>query len=218
MTQQVHVRVSAEQQCQWTSMKTPIAKRSAADFTASQPELPKPSKTDPTTTSSYSKREPSLSRSISTPELQDLSFLPALKHRSLGRPLKGKGKGTTGKKGKQPSVSKEKEGRYKTDLARPSHISLSDPTTKSEGSSPTSAYSSQYLQNVRLNIPRAPRSPMKSGFPPAQLSLPQAGGSEPIAKMFVICLTSVKCPWWHGISTSCCSSYASIFFLGERLH
>lgn len=242
------------------SMKTPTAKRSAADFTASQPELykelPKPpsSKTDPSTKSSGLNREPSLSRSISTPEMQDLSFLPALKHQSLARPLKGKGKGILGKKGKQASVSKDQERRSPTGLVRPSALPVSDPITKSEGSSPTSPESSQYLQNARLNIPRGgPRSPMKSAFPPAHLPLPQTGG-EPIAKMFVICCsckyfhdmpskvyecmakpdnvvrdtslgvsgvisTSVKCPWCgHGMSTSCCSGYASVVFLRERLH
>ncbi|KAE9368397.1 hypothetical protein N431DRAFT_57405 [Stipitochalara longipes BDJ] len=175
------------------SMKTPTAKRSAADFTASQPELPKPSRTDPTTNSTGLQREPSLSRSISTPEMQDLSFLPALKHQSLARPPKGKGKGSPGKKGKPASVSKEQR-HSPTNLVRPPPVSVSDTVTKSEGSSPTSAHSSQYLQNARLNIPRAPRSPMKSGFAPAHLPLPQTGGPEPIAKMFVICCS---CKYFH---------------------
>jgi hypothetical protein len=171
-------------------MKTPTAKRSAADFTASQPELPKPSKTDPTTNSSDLRREPSLSRSISTPEMQDLSFLPALKHQPLARPPKGKGKGILGKKGKQTSVQ---ESNSLTELVRPPPVPVKDTTTKSEGSSPTSPQSSQYLQNARLNIPRGPRSPMKSGFPP-HLPLPQTGGPEPIAKMFVICCS---CKYFH---------------------
>jgi hypothetical protein len=175
------------------SMKTPTAKRSATDFTASQPELPRPSRTDPSGPSSL-KREPSLSRSISTPEMQDLSFLPTLKHQSLARPLKGKSKGIVGKKGKQASVSKEQESHSPTDLVRPSPIPVSDSITKSEGSSPTSPHSSQYLQNARLNIPRGSRSPMKSAFPPAHLPLPQTGGTEPIAKMFVICCS---CKYFH---------------------
>jgi hypothetical protein len=231
-------------------MKTPTAKRSAADFTAAQPESPKPSTTDPTTNSSDLRREPSLSRSISTPEMQDLSFLPALKHQPLARPPKGKGKGLAGKKVKQASVQDIKSP---AELVRPPPVPLKDTATKSEGSSPTSPQSSQYLQNARLNIPRGPRSPMKSGFP-THLPLPQAGGPEPIAKMFVICCsckyfhdmpskvyecmakpdnvvrdaslgvsgvisTSVKCPWCgHGMSTSCCSGYASFVFLRERLH
>ena len=229
-------------------MRTPTAKRSAADFTASQPDLPKSSDIDPITDVSGLNREPSLSRSISTPEMQDLSFLPALKHQSLARPPKGRGKGSLGKKGKQASVSKEQESNSPTDLVRPPPIPISGTTTKSEGSSPTSPHSSQYLQNARLNIPRGQRSPMKSGFPP------QVAGSEPIAKMFVICCsckyfhdmpskvyecmtkpdnvvrdtnlgvsgvisTSVKCPWCgHGMSTSCCAGYASVVFLRERLH
>jgi hypothetical protein len=229
-------------------MKTPTAKRSAADFTASQPELPERSKIDPISRTLGLQREPSLSRSISTPEMQDLSFLPALKHQSLARPPKGKGKGLVGKKGKQASVSREEESSSPTDLVRPPPIPISSTITKSEGSSPTSPHSSQYLQNARLNIPRGQRSPMKSGFPP------QVGGSEPIAKMFVICCsckyfhdmpskvyecmtkpdnvvtdnnlgvsgvisTSVKCPWCgHGMSTSCCAGYASVVFLRERVH
>ncbi|KAN0094023.1 hypothetical protein V8E51_017207 [Hyaloscypha variabilis] len=176
------------------SMKTPTAKRSAADFTASQQDLPKPSRTDPTTNSKGLQREPSLSRSISTPEMQDLSFLPVLKHQSLARPPKGKGRASPGKKGKHASLSKEQENNSPTDLVRPPPISVSDTVTKSEGSSPTSAHSSQYLQNARLSIPRAPRSPMKSGFPPAHLPLPQTGGPEPIAKMFVICCS---CKYFH---------------------
>jgi hypothetical protein len=176
------------------SIKTPTARRSAVDFAASQPELPKPPKTDPTTNSSGLIREPSLSRSISTPEMQDLSFLPTLKHQSLARPPKGKGKGILGKKGKQASVSKEQENHSPTDLVRPSPIPISDAITKSEGSSPTSPHSSQYLQNARLNIPRGSRSPMKSTFPPGHLPLPQTGGPEPIAKMFVICCS---CKYFH---------------------
>jgi hypothetical protein len=236
-------------------MKTPTAKRSAGDFTTSQPNLPKISKTNHKTNSSDLHREPSLSRSISTPEMQDLSFLPELKHQSLARPPKGKGKGTLGKKGKQASISKEQEGhKSPKDLARPPPIPLPGTTTKSEGSSPTSPHSSQYLQNARLNIPRGPHSPMKSGFPPAHLPHPQPGGPEPLAKMFVVCCsckyfhdmpskiyecmakpdnvvrdtnlgvsgvisTSVKCPWCgHGMSTNCCTGYAAVVYLREKLH
>lgn len=193
-------------------MKTPTAKRSAADFTASQsespksstidpttnssdftesqPELPKSSMTDPTTNPSDLRREPSLSRSISTPEMQDLSFLPALKHQPLARPPKWKGKGLAGKKGKHASVQDTKSP---AELVRPPPVPSKDTATKSEGSSPTSPQSSQYLQNARLNIPRGPRSPMKSGFQP-HLPLPQTGGPEPIAKMFVICCS---CKYFH---------------------
>jgi hypothetical protein len=175
-------------------MKTPTAKRSAADFTASKPQPPSPFNKEPNTDSSDLNREPSLSRSISTPELQDLSFLPELKHQSLARPLKGKGKAILGKKGKQSSVSKEQEGNSPKELAHPPSIPVTGATTKSEGSSPTSPQPSQYLQNARLNIPRAPRSPMKSGFPPAHLPHPQAGGPEPLAKMFVVCCS---CKYFH---------------------
>ncbi len=171
-------------------MKTPTAERAAADFSASQPELPKSSTTDPTTNSSDLRREPSLSRSISTPEMQDLSFLPALKHQPLARPQKGRGKVLAGKKAKQASVQEIKSP---AERVRPPPVPSKDTATKSEGSSPTSPQSSQYLQNARLNIPRGPRSPMTSGFPPHP-PLPQTGGPEPIAKMFVICCS---CKYFH---------------------
>ncbi|KAH6717474.1 hypothetical protein BKA61DRAFT_573511 [Leptodontidium sp. MPI-SDFR-AT-0119] len=82
-------------------MKTPTGKKST-DFAAAQSQeaLPKPD-------ASSLNRQPSLSRSVSTPELQDLSFLPALKHQALTKPQKGKGKGILGRKSKQASLDKE---------------------------------------------------------------------------------------------------------------
>lgn len=140
-------------------------------------------------------RQPSLSRSISTPELQDLSFLPALKHQALApRPKE---------KSRQKKKSKSESNAHKTQSSSTSSLPqpppLSPPTTKSEGSSPTSPVSSQhqqYLRNARLSLPRPAAKPSTSkagqfGHPP---HAPGPGGPEPIAKMFVVCCS---CKYFH---------------------
>lgn len=135
-------------------------------------------------------RQPSLSRSISTPELQDLSFLPALKHQALAPRPKEKSK--TKKKTKSESNAPKIQSSSTTSLTQP-------PTTKSEGSSPTSPVSSQhqqYLRNARLSLPRPATKPSTSkagpfGHPPPA---PGSGGPEPIAKMFVVCCS---CKYFH---------------------
>ncbi|CZR55013.1 uncharacterized protein PAC_04899 [Phialocephala subalpina] len=185
-------------------MKTPTGKKAATDFTASRDDpLPRPSDGPPPRTSdglsnSGIQRKPSLARSISTPDLQkeqDLSFLPALKHQALTKPTK-KSRGFLGKKSKeknkQASVSSDNEGNSPTSLVRPPPIPA--PTTKSEGSSPTSSQPpSQYLQNARLNI-SGPRSP-KTSFPHSgNPHLNVGSGPEPVAKMFVVCCS---CKYFH---------------------
>lgn len=233
-------------------LKTPTGKNATFDFTTthmsnSSPQMSQLPLVTPTKASDTSdlQRKPSLSRSTSTPELQDLSFLPALKHQPLTRPAKGKGKVAPPKKLKEPSSSPEEAAKA---LVRPPPIPI--PTAKSEGSSPTSPQSSQYLHNARLAIPGA-RSPPKTSFPPGPH---HQNGPDPIAKMFVICCqckyfhdmpskiyecmakpdnvvtdtdlgvsgvisTSVKCPWCgHGMGTSCCAGYAAVVYLREKLH
>ncbi|KAH7391195.1 hypothetical protein BKA64DRAFT_578959 [Cadophora sp. MPI-SDFR-AT-0126] len=208
------------------------------------PQLPLTPPTDASDTSSL-QRKPSISRSTSTPELQDLSFLPTLKHQPLTRPAKDKGKGAPPQKPQKPSKSPEEAAKA---LFRPPPISIS--ATKSESSSPTLPQSSQYLHNARLAIAGA-RSPPKTSFPPGPH---YQNGPDPIAKMFVVCCqckyfhdmpskifecmakpdnvvtdkdlgvsgvisTSVKCPWCgHGMGTSCCAGYAAVVFLREKLH
>ncbi|KAH9209413.1 hypothetical protein DL95DRAFT_25873 [Leptodontidium sp. 2 PMI_412] len=230
-------------------LKTPTGNNSTFEFTsthinASSPLVPQLPLTPPTEASDL-QRKPSISRSISTPDLQDLSFLPTLKHQSLTRPLKGKEKATPAKEPKQPNKFLEEAP---NPLVRPPPIPI--PTTKSEGSSPTSPQSSQYLHNARLAIPGA-RSPPKTNFSPGPH---HQNGPDPIAKMFVVCCqckyfhdmpskiyecmakpdnvvtdndlgvsgvisTSVKCPWCgHGMSTSCCAGYAAVVYLREKLH
>ena len=174
-------------------------------------------------------RQPSLSRSISMPELQDLSFLPPLKHQSLHRKDKGTAKGGNSEK---------------------SLIKLLAPQlTKSQGFSPVSPVcNGQNLRDTGLNvtIPRA-----SGHFPSATHQGPEV---QPVAKMLVICCacryfhdlpskvyecmakpdgvvtdsdlgvsgvisTAVKCPWCgHGMSTSCCEGYTAVVDLRERLH
>jgi hypothetical protein len=171
-------------------------------------------------------RRPSLSRSASTPELQDLSFLPALKHQPLAPRPKDK--------------SKSKKHKAKAE--------------SSEGSSPTSPHSSQYLRNARLSLPR-PLGKPSATRPFSHVPNANSGpGPEPIAKMFVVCCackyfhdmpskiyecmtkpdnivrdtqlgvsgvvsTAVKCPWCgHGMNTKCCAGYAGVVYLREKLH
>jgi hypothetical protein len=223
-------------------MKTPTGKKTETDFSNAESKG-----LNSKNNTSDLQRQPSLSRSMSTPEMQDLSFLPTLKHQALTRPQKEKGKVfSRGNRGKQSSTSKERE--ESTQKALPS---IPHPSTKSEGSSPTSPISSQYLQNARLNIPRPPP---KSGFPHSHNPHQANGGPEPIAKMFVICCsckyfhdmpskiyecmakpenvvtdtnlgvsgvisTSVKCPWCgHGMGTKCCAGYAAVVYLKEKMH
>ncbi|KAH6669502.1 hypothetical protein B0J14DRAFT_121088 [Halenospora varia] len=136
-------------------------------------------------------RQPSLSRSISTPEMQDLSFLPALKHQALTRPAGKKGRGLVLRKKSGVRVSTNK------DLVRPPAIPIPSPSAKSEGSSPDSPTGGAYLRDARLHIPKPPpRSPNRarfSGDTRVRNSSPQ-GGVEPIAKMFVVCCS---CKYFH---------------------
>lgn len=183
-------------------MKTPTGRKGSTDLKATRQEPlpshgPPPKTSDGLGNSSNVQRKPSLARSISTPDLQqDLSFLPALKHQALTKPLK-KSRGFLGRKTKQASVSSDNEkSPSPTTLMHPVLPPPSTTTTKSEGSSPTIPTSqppSQYLQNARLNIsgpPRSPKFPPHSGNP----HLSTGPNSEPVAKMFVVCCS---CKYFH---------------------
>ncbi|KAK0117934.1 hypothetical protein ONS95_012246 [Cadophora gregata] len=230
-------------------LKTPTENNATLDSTTthannSSPRVLRFPLTSPIDTSDL-KRKPSLSHSTSTPELQDLSFLPALKHQPLTRPPKGKRKLAHPANPQHASKSPEEAAKA---LVWPQPIPI--PTTKSEGSSPTSPQSSQYLHNARLCIPGA-HSPPKTSSPPGPH---HPNGPDPIAKMFVVCCqckyfhdmpskiyecmvkpdnvvmdkdlgvsgvisTNVKCPWCgHGMGTNCCAGYAAVVYLREKLH
>ncbi|KAG9231904.1 hypothetical protein BJ875DRAFT_443659 [Amylocarpus encephaloides] len=142
-------------------------------------------------------RQLSLSRSASTPELQDLSFLPALKHQALTKPSPKAPKPALKKdKGKQPASARDSDTR---ELIKPPPIPL--PTTKSEGgSAPNSPTSGAYLRDARMSLPRganAARSPNGVRFPGSSSSTSLASRNsqpEPMAKMFVICCS---CKYFH---------------------
>jgi hypothetical protein len=221
-----------------------------------QSSLPEPSALSDPSTSNHSRntststtelsRQPSLSRSISNPELQaqavqqaDLSFLPALKHQALTKPLP-KDKPDIKGKGKQIAPKP-------TALLKSSPLAAPPAPTVTNSISPTSPMSSQYLHQARLSMPRQP-----SRFP--STPSPTSGGPDPIAKMFVVCCsckyfhdmpskiyecmaraesvvedkdlgvrgvvsTSVRCPWCgHGMTSACCAGWAAVVVLRERLH
>ncbi|RDL42435.1 uncharacterized protein BP5553_02414 [Venustampulla echinocandica] len=164
------------------------SEKRAATFTSGNSQEPSKEHTNEL------QRQSSISRSASTPELQDLSFLPTLRHQALTKPPDKKGNGTALKKGKQLASSDHRENKQ---IFRPPPIPL--PGTKSEGNSPNSPTGGQYLRDARLNIPRPlPSSPNRNRFPSspsAQLTStrPQQA-PEPIAKMFVICCS---CKYFH---------------------
>ena len=62
-------------------MKTPTGKKTETDFSNAESKG-----LNSKNNTSDLQRQPSLSRSMSTPEMQDLSFLPTLKHQALTRP------------------------------------------------------------------------------------------------------------------------------------
>jgi len=140
-------------------------------------------------------RQLSLSRSASTPELQDLSFLPALKHQPLTKPTNKKEKmNSSMKKGKQPASARDPDTR---ELIKPPPIAL--PSPKSEGSSPLSPSGGAYLRDARMSLPHLPssqKSPRQlrfSNHSSAQLATP-GSQPEPMAKMFVVCCS---CKYFH---------------------
>jgi len=168
-------------------------------------------------------RQPSLSRSISTPELQDLSFLPPLKHQSL-RPQNGKQKASSSTPQPRPSSP--------TTMIKPPALQ-----TKSEGSSPTFPTSSQHLRSARNNLPQ-----QNPGMPPpiakmfveccschyfhdmpskiyACMAKPVSVVEDKERGVHGVVETSVKCPWCgHGMRTTCCAGWAGVLCLRERLH
>ncbi|KAI9047500.1 hypothetical protein LZ554_008217 [Drepanopeziza brunnea f. sp. 'monogermtubi'] len=195
-------------------MKLPTGEKASTDFQGSQPTGPilkaplnSPSPPVPPIPVQSAhiadlQRKPSMSRSWSTPELQhDLSFLPALKHQPLTRPRRSNEKDNNKPKGKEneatpsklpvtPLVSKYSppvETPLRTLSRPPTVLMASPPTPKSEGSSPAH---SNYLQNARLSLPRTP----KTTFPSSTFSPHHQIGSDPIAKMLVVCCS---CKYFH---------------------
>ncbi|KAF4634083.1 hypothetical protein G7Y89_g4024 [Cudoniella acicularis] len=228
-------------------LRTPTGNQPNSDSSATLTDSTQTTKSDEIkrTSSAGVQRHPSISRSVSTPELQDLSFLPALKHQALTKPPRKKGKGVIMRKKSGSRASGNK------DLIKPPAIPIA--SIKPEDSSPDSPTGGQYLRDARMHIPRPPpRSPNRNRFPGGP-STPQPS-VDPIAKMFVVCCsckyfhdmpskiyecmakpdnvvedknlgvsgvisTSVKCPWCgHGMSTTCCSGYAAVVYLREKLH
>lgn len=148
-------------------------------------EKPKESKS-----ASALQRQLSLNRSASTPELQDLSFLPALKHQALTKPAPKKAKGGILKhlKGKESAQPRDPVTR---ELIRPRPIS----TASQDSEGPPDSPSSTYLRDARLGLPRPPQGVGMTGrsSPSTQLAHPSAT-PEPIAKMFVVCCS---CKYFH---------------------
>jgi len=208
----------------------------------SDPSISNHSRNTSTSTTELS-RQPSLSCSVSNQELNaqqaDLSFLPALKHQALTKPLS---KDKPDIKGKDKQIIPKPGTLLKSSpLAAPPAPTVTKPT------SPVSPVSSQYLHQARLSMPKQP-SRLSSTLSPTP------GGPDPIAKMFVICCsckyfhdlpskiyecmakaesvvedkdlgvrgvvsTSVRCPWCgHGMRSACCAGWAAVVVLRERLH
>jgi hypothetical protein len=216
--------------------KTPTGKRSTTDLSISAVPLSTIPSGPSLAPASALDRHPSLSRARSTSELQDLGFLPALKHQSISRPIKGKGKEDSRGTSRQVSAEYEVEDKSPNSLARP------PPCATIASHSPIGG---QYLRDARMNIPAAAQ------VPPRTTSTPDI---EPLAKMLVVCCscryfhdmpsriyecmakpdnivedkdlgvsgqitTFVKCPWCsHSMSTQCCAGYAAVVYLRERLH
>ncbi|KAK2627459.1 hypothetical protein QTJ16_003425 [Diplocarpon rosae] len=175
---------------------TPIAKKplpqlATAHLNKSAPEV-SPVSLEPPYVANL-RRKPSPSRPVSTPEMQDLSFLPPLKHQALTRTSNGEGKTKESPKDKDSEHERSKVASPFSPLletplqplGRPPPIPIS--TTKSECSSLTSPLSSQYLQNARLTIPRTSKTTFLPG-PHHQT------GPDPIAKMLVVCCS---CKYFH---------------------
>lgn len=134
-------------------------------------------------------RQQSLSRSISNPELHDLSFLPKLKHQALAPRPPEKSKKRVPKSTRMDKMPQHTASSLSEPLTIPGPLSpLPLPSfphngktkSKSEHSSPTSPLSSQYLKNARLSLPK------KAGS--------ANGAPEPLAKMFVVCCS---CKYFH---------------------
>ncbi|CZS95065.1 uncharacterized protein RCO7_05897 [Rhynchosporium graminicola] len=162
----------------------------------SSPQVPQGPLTPPADDSDP-RRRPSFSRSMSTPELQDLSFLPTLKHQALTRHTKRLSRPASLKVSPKETAKKAEEALNA--LVRPPTTPM--PNTKSEGSSPTAPKSSQHLQNARLFLPGA-RSPSHSNRglhnPSSKITFqpgpPRKNSTEPLAKVFVICC---KCKYFQ---------------------
>ena len=176
---------------------------------------------------------------------QNLSFLPTLKHQSLPRPAKGKGKEISSATYTYPLAQN-----LPSPLNRLRPLTPPESSSSSSSSSPTSPITtnahSKYLHTARKNLP-----------PPSlasRSSLHISQESNTRAKMFVICCNcryfhdmpskiyecmakpdgvvtdsdlgvsgvismAVKCPWCsHGMSSRCCEGWAAVVVLRERLH
>ena len=196
--------------------------------------------TEPTISTAL-QRHPSVSKSMSTLPLEDLSFLPPLKHQPLVIPAKAKGRAN---KSKQISTQ---------DHSSTTNSSTSSlPTMNRSNSVVLRSNTGQVLQEARMQYPQ-PTKPLQIPTSPRNTAV-SGRVSEPIAKMFVICCschyfhdlpskiyecmaspdamvrdkelgvsgivsTTVKCPWCgHGMSTGCCAGWTGVVYLNERLH
>jgi hypothetical protein len=139
--------------------------------------------------------QPSLPRSQSTPMLNDLSFLPELKHQPLVKP-QARSMTSDGQSCARPPSSTAKC------LVGPGL----PPGKEVPQNLPVDPSSSNYLRDARLNAPRASQL-LRPALKQRQMSLgsesrPVMDGaiatqqSEPLAKMFVICC---KCKFFHDL-------------------
>ncbi|KAI6713570.1 hypothetical protein JHW43_003925 [Diplocarpon mali] len=152
---------------------TPTGPRHPADWATAHPDPPTPEGRPP--------------------EIQDLSFLPTLKHQALARASIGGGQPADRPSDRVPDATQSQAvatfappGETPLQpLGRPPPIPAL--AAKREGSSTASPASSQYLQTARLTIPRAP----KTTFPPGPH---HQTGPDPIAKMLVVCCS---CKYFH---------------------
>lgn len=147
-------------------------------------------------------RRSSVTKSRSTPELQDLSFLPPLKHQALERSAKGKGKGKEKDKERERERERQKgePTKYTTQHAiqrsQDSELQALIPSPSSpQPPSPTKGAGAEYLQNARLNVLRAGQPASKPGRVPSPTGVMGPTPTvEPIAKMFVVCCS---CHYFH---------------------
>jgi hypothetical protein len=161
-------------------------------------------------------RQPSISRSFSTP---DLSFLPALKHESLTR--------GPNPKGKDSASNNDNYAPAPTTLIKPPQA------TKAEGSSPISPTRLHpTLPNPNPTLPNP--QPIAKMFVeccschylhdmPSKIYSCMASPASVVEDrergVHGVVSTSVKCPWCgHGMSTGCCGGWAAVVYLREKLH
>lgn len=170
-------------------------------------------------TSTDIQRVPSISKSISTPNLQevretqpntqqDLSFLPKLKHQPFSKPS---------------------DERRKSQQKLP--VSILKPSSASSISTTSSNNKNRF---PALNAPNPTPDPIAKMLVvccscryfhdlPSKLyecmARPDNVVEDKSLGVSGVITTVVKCPWCgHGMSTGCCEGYAAVVYLRERLH